>query len=238
MSIETWLGHGTGVVVDPEGLVLTAAHVVPDDEAHVRFEDAPELHRARVVHRDQVQDVALLRVDTAPRVSCPLPAASTTPDQVVLAFGRDESGRLHWTAGRVFVPRISLPIHFAEPREGDGRYFRDAVLHTAPRVPGDSGGPVVDLQGRLVGIDVLANPGELTLAVPATSEPRPPPAVEEAVDLAIEGLLQAAVQRNPAGADRYAEIARGVRDEALRRPPHEAVRWAYAEFLRRLRQTV
>ncbi len=230
VAVETWFGQGSGIVVHPDGLVLTAAHVVPGDQAVVVFYDPPERIEARVLLRNPVQDFVVLRLRSPTPVPHPHIAAGALPRQTVLAFGRDDRGALHWSAGEVLIPRIALPIDFAEPRPHDGRYFRDAVVHRAPCFPGDSGGPLVDLQGRLVGIDLIAREGEATVAIPAAPfapwfdaladgdpvpslQPTPPPGRQEAVELFLHSLPEP------------------IRTQAQVLPPDVAIPWAWRALL-------
>jgi serine protease Do len=173
-------GHGSGVVI-ADGHVLTSAHNLRRDETTVSFADGRrETGSVAAVEADL--DLAVLAVDTgdAPAISWePTPAAGqsgasgeTGPsgaDPVAGALGigtpvvalANPGGRgLRATLGFVSSGGRS----FRGPR---GRRIRGAIEHTAPLPRGSSGGPLVDRDGNLLGINSLRLDGGLILAVPA-----------------------------------------------------------------------
>lgn len=153
-------GRGSGVVV-AGGRVLTAAHALRRDEVTLTFRDGRHAP-ARLAAADADADVAVLLADTGDVT--PLP---WRPDDAPLAIGdpvvalADPGGRgLRATLGWV----SSTGRRFRGPR---GRWITGAIEHTAPLPSGSSGGPLVDLEGRLAGINSLRLEGGLILATPA-----------------------------------------------------------------------
>ena len=148
--IETPDGLGTGWVIG-DGLIVTNEHVVRDEEAvTVRHAFLPPF-RADVVFTDAVLDVAFLSYNTAVTTMEALPTRGVTPDNVgetlfVLGYSRygvQENG----TVGGAALKRgvLSAIVGFGDQ---GGRQLRiDAVVD-----PGDSGGPVLDTLGRVVGM--------------------------------------------------------------------------------------
>lgn len=165
-------GMGTGVVICP-GQVLTVAHALArrrrrgrgvrdatgDPETTVTFADGA--HRtATLAGRDTDLDLAVLNVDTADAPALPPAPDAPPPDigQAVLALA-DPGGRgLRVTHGFVSSAGRSL-------RGPGGRRLAGAIEHTAPLPSGSSGAPLLDLEGRLLGLNTVRAPGGLILAL-------------------------------------------------------------------------
>jgi serine protease Do len=154
-------GRGSGVVI-ADGRVLTNAHVLRGDEVAVRRPDG-EVALGRVAGLDADLDVAVLTVDTgdAPAVAWdPVVVEELRPGQPVFALA-DPGGRgLRTTFGLVTATGRS----FRGPR---GRRIGGSIEHSAPLPRGSSGGPLVDAEGRLLGINSVRLEGGLLLALPA-----------------------------------------------------------------------
>jgi serine protease Do len=153
-------GFGSGVVI-AEGQVLTNAHNLRRDEVTVTFADGRRA-TGGVAGVDRDLDLAVLSVDTAGA-----PAIRWDPDGApgigtpVIALANPGARGLRATLGFVSSEGRS----FRGPR---GRRVRDAVEHTAALPRGSSGGPLVDADGNLLGLNSLRLDGGLILAVPAT----------------------------------------------------------------------
>jgi serine protease Do len=154
-------GRGSGVVV-AEGRVLTNAHVLRGDEVAVTRSDGQVVH-GRVAGTDADLDVAVIEVDTGavPAVTWdPARLDSVAAGLPVFALA-DPGGRgLRTTLGLVTATGRS----FRGPR---GRRIGGSVEHSAPLPRGSSGGPLVDAEGRLLGINTVRLEGGLILALPA-----------------------------------------------------------------------
>ncbi len=157
-------GRGAGVVIG-SGQVLTSAHNLRGEEATVTFADGRSA-RATVKGVDPDGDLAVLAVDTgdvAPvgwseAVSADGPAIGAPVFALAVPPG---GGGIRATFGLV----SARGRRFRGPR---GRLITDGIEHTAPLGRGSSGGPLVDTNGQLVGINTH-RPGEgLYLALPAT----------------------------------------------------------------------
>jgi serine protease Do len=139
-----WRG-GSGIVLE-KGKVLTNAHNLHGEEIHVYFADGRSVDGS-VLGVDADGDLAVIGVDTGD--AAPLAWGDGTALGIgspVIAVGNPNGQGLRVTAG--FVSGIGRS--FRGPR---GRRVAGAVEHTAPLMPGSSGGPIVDGEGRLLGIN-------------------------------------------------------------------------------------
>jgi serine protease Do len=154
-------GLGSGVVI-AEGQVLTNAHNLRRDEVAVSFADGRRA-TGEVAGVDRDLDLAVLSVDTGDA-----PAITWEPDGApgigtpVIALANPGGRGLRATLGFVSSEGRS----FRGPR---GRRVRGAVEHTAALPRGSSGGPLVNADGNLLGLNSIRLDGGLILAVPATS---------------------------------------------------------------------
>lgn len=155
-------GRGSGVVVGPDR-VLTNAHVLRGEEVAVRVSDADETAHGKVAGIDVDLDLAVVRVDTGavePIRWEPDVLGSVRVGTPIFALA-DPGGRgLRVTAGFVTANNRSF-------RGPGGRRIRGSIEHSAPLPRGASGGPLVDLQGRLLGLNAVRLEGGLIIAVPA-----------------------------------------------------------------------
>jgi serine protease Do len=153
-------GVGSGVVIAP-GRVLTNAHNLRHDEVTVTFLDG---HRqaGRVAASDPDLDLAVIDVDTGDVEPVQwAPAAAEVPlGRTVLALANPGGRGLRVTPGFV----SSAARSFRGPR---GRRITGAIEHTAPLPRGSSGGPLIDTDGRLLGINSVRVDSGLILAIPA-----------------------------------------------------------------------
>ncbi|MGH7225367.1 MAG: DegQ family serine endoprotease [Gemmataceae bacterium] len=137
-------GLGSGVIVSPDGYILTNNHVVGDAESiHVTLMDKREF-TAKVIGKDAKTDLALIKIDTKD----PLPAAvlgdsdQTQIGDWVIAIGNPFGFSLTVTAG----------IVSAKGRILGGAY--DDYLQTDASInPGNSGGPLFNTHGQVIGIN-------------------------------------------------------------------------------------
>lgn len=153
-------GSGSGIIWRSNGIVLTNAHVVGDrDQVTVLFHDDRELP-ARVIARDPVLDLAALSVDAIglPAVEIGV-SSSIRVGELVLAVGNPWGQRGVVTAGIV----SALGEIETSWREGKAEYVRSDVR----LAPGNSGGPLLDAEGRVIGINAMIFGGDLSVAIPS-----------------------------------------------------------------------
>jgi serine protease Do len=159
-------GQGSGVVIAP-GRVLTNAHVLRGEELAVSFAGRETVH-GRVAGADLDLDLAVVAADTGdtePVAWDPEIVDAVGIGTPVLALADPGARGLRVTVGFVSSARRA----FQRPR---GRRVAGAIEHSAPLPLGSSGGPLVDGQGRLVGINTVRLQGGLILALPADAAMR------------------------------------------------------------------
>lgn len=155
------IGIGSGVIIDPDGLVLTNNHVIAGaDEVEVTLSDERQFE-AEVVGADPETDIAVLRLVD---VEEPLPAATLGRSDdllvgdYVIAIGNPFGLALTVTAG---IVSATARVIGTSP-------FDDFLQTDAAINPGNSGGPLFDLEGRVIGVNTaIVAPGEgIGFAVP------------------------------------------------------------------------
>jgi len=146
-------GQGSGIILDRNGLIVTNNHVIDDaNQVRVSLKDG-RTFTGEVVGSDEATDVAVIRVDASD-----LPAAvlgdseALRVGQFVLAIGN----ALALPGG----PTVSMGVLSAKGRPLPGSDFIfEGLLQTDAAVnPGNSGGPLADLDGRIIGITTLMIP--------------------------------------------------------------------------------
>jgi S1-C subfamily serine protease len=163
-------GGGSGVVITPDGFLLTSAHVVGRGSSRVRasFTDGRELP-LRLVGADPLSDLAVLRADEPAPAAAPLgDAADLRVGQLVVAIGNPHGFESSVTAGVVSALGRSLPTRAG----GTMRVVDDVIQTDAALNPGNSGGALVDGRGRVVGINTAVAGVGLGLAVPVNATTR------------------------------------------------------------------
>ncbi len=137
---------GSGVVISPDGYILTANHVVEGaDEVKVAIDDGKKEYTAKVIGTDPPTDVAILKID-AKNLSAITLADSDQLEvgDIVLAIGNP------FGVGQT----VTMGIVSALGRSGLGfNGYEDFIQTDAAINPGNSGGALVDAEGRLVGIN-------------------------------------------------------------------------------------
>jgi len=141
-------GAGSGVMITPDGYILTNNHVVAQaSQLEVTLADGSTA-TAAAVGRDPATDLALVRVSS--QSALPFAAlgssASLRPGQFVIAIGNPFGFQSTVSTGVVSALGRSL-------RSPDGRLIENVIQHTAPLNPGNSGGPLVDAHGQIIGIN-------------------------------------------------------------------------------------
>ncbi len=151
-------GSGSGVIWDSTGLILTNAHVLRGKAPRVALWDG-RAFPATVHSRDERRDLASLRVNTFGLPAAPSGDSSALRvGELVMAVGNPMG----------FVGALTTGVvHAVGPLRGLGR--RAWVQADVRLAPGNSGGPLADAQGRVVGLNTMIVAGGLALAVPSNT---------------------------------------------------------------------
>jgi S1-C subfamily serine protease len=140
-------GEGSGLIVAPDGYILTNSHVVRGaSEVVATFVDGSQAS-GRVAGDDPATDLALVRVPTDRAEHALLSTGQKPrPGQLVIAIGNPLGFDATVSTGVVSALGRSL----SGP---NGQLIDDVIQHTAPLNPGNSGGPLVAANGRVLGIN-------------------------------------------------------------------------------------
>lgn len=154
---EKTSGVGTGVVINADGAILTAHHVVDGALAiRVSFADGTEA-TARIISAEPENDIAVLMADRSPEVIVPAVMGSTGSLRVgdeAFAVGHPLGLAGSMSAGVISGLDRSIPVP-------GGRTLEGLIQFDAAVNPGNSGGPLLNRNGQVIGIvTALANPSE------------------------------------------------------------------------------
>jgi len=147
---------GSGFLIDDEGHILTNYHVIEDSvKVYVMFQDKKE-YPARVLDIDPFIDIALLKVDL-PAEELPTPMELGDSDQLrigetTLAFGNPFGNFINDPKPTVTKGVVSATNRSFRPDQNN-RVYLDMIQTDAAINPGNSGGPLVDGNGRVIGVN-------------------------------------------------------------------------------------
>jgi serine protease Do len=151
-------GGGAGTIWHPAGLIVTNAHVVGRGPVQVILPGGRALP-AELLAADPECDLAALRIEAQGLAAIPLAdSRAVRPGQWVMALGHPFGVQGAATAGVVIGAGAALPE--MPPSR------RDWLVVSLHLRPGHSGGPMVDAQGRLIGINTMMNGPDVGLAIP------------------------------------------------------------------------
>ncbi len=169
-SKEERTGVGSGVVYREDGYILTNDHVVADSkELRVRFRDGRSF-LGTVIGRDPLLDLAVIRVEATGLTPVVMQGADELRvGQSVIAIGNPLGQDYSVTTGIISALNRDLLVDPKENRYLEQLIQTDALIH-----PGNSGGPLLDLKGGVIGINtamIKGAPG-LGFAIPSSQAGR------------------------------------------------------------------
>jgi serine protease Do len=143
-------GIGTGVLISPDGYIVTNNHVVDGAvDINVTLKDRRIMH-AKLIGTDPLTDLAVIKIEGNNFPNAPWGnSTELRPGQTVLAFGNPFGFR--FTVTRGIVSGLNRPNPFSQNRRSPGSFIQtDAAIN-----PGNSGGPLVDARGEVIGINTF-----------------------------------------------------------------------------------
>jgi S1-C subfamily serine protease len=155
--------HGAGVIWRADGIIVTNRHVIREDRVDVVLDDGRQL-TGIVAARHPDRDLAVVKIAADELPAVRLGDSSTVrPGQIVIAVGHPPGYRSAATAGIVVAAGQAATLE--GPRTGDWLQT-DVTLR-----PGNSGGPLVDARGGVIGINTMVS-GRLALSIPSSAVER------------------------------------------------------------------
>lgn len=150
---------GTGFIVEPNGLVLTNKHVVAAENARYRviLKDGTD-YEVQEIHRDPFVDLAILKIDASGLPTVTLGDSSNLKvGQTAVAIG-NALGKFSNTVTVGVISGIGRGVT-ASSGFGQSEVLDDVIQTDAALNPGNSGGPLLNLSGEVVGINVATTSG-------------------------------------------------------------------------------
>lgn len=148
------IGGGSGFIVHPDGLVLTNKHVVFDTDAEytVITQDEKE-YPGKVVSCDPINDIAVVKINATGLPSVRLGnSGKLEPGQTVIAIG-NALGLFSNTVSKGIISGLSRKISASLGQGGQMEHLRGVLQTDVAINQGNSGGPLIDLDGEVIGIN-------------------------------------------------------------------------------------
>jgi S1-C subfamily serine protease len=159
LALQNGSAAGTGVVLAKNGEVMTNNHVIRGATTiKVVVPATKRTYTATVLGYNIIDDIALLKLQGASNLATVTTGSSATlkVGQATRAVGNaNGGGKLVITTGRITARSRTITIN---DESGDVTQLKGLIETSARLVPGDSGGPLLDASGRVIGIDAAGSP--------------------------------------------------------------------------------
>lgn len=150
-SGQTAEGFGSGIIYTDNGYILTNAHVVEGATSISVTDYSGKEYKASLIGEDSQSDTAVIKIDAVDLVPAEFgTSASVVPGDYVIAIGTPYAENLSHTATEGMVSALRQSMNF--PELG---YTLDLIQHDAPINSGNSGGPLVNVYGQVIGINSI-----------------------------------------------------------------------------------
>lgn len=165
------VGAGSGFIVSTDGLVLTNKHVVSDSSAdYTVFTNDGQKYKAKVLALDPVQDLAVIKIQSTSKTFQPVVLGDSSGIQIgqtAIAIG-NALGQFNNTVSVGVVSGLQRTIS-ASDQTGDVSETLEGIIQTDAAInAGNSGGPLLNLKGEVIGIDTAMAQGaqDIGFAIP------------------------------------------------------------------------
>ncbi len=169
------VGGGSGCIVDPNGLVLTNKHVIDDVAAeYTAILNDGRRFPAKILSRDPINDIAILKIDALKLPFLKLGDARTLElGQSVIAIG-NALGMFKNTVSLGIVSGLSRAVTAQIDPATPQQEMRGLIQTDAAINPGNSGGPLVDGDGRVIGVNaaIISGAQSIGFAIPVNTAER------------------------------------------------------------------
>ncbi|MBI2054970.1 MAG: trypsin-like peptidase domain-containing protein [Candidatus Sungbacteria bacterium] len=208
------VGYGSGFIISSDGLILTNKHVVIDADAEYTITTAAEdRYTAKVLARDPLNDVAILKIEENNLPTAELgDSGKILLGQSVIALG-NALGEFKNSASAGIISGLSRFITAFSDGDGAPEHLRGLIQTDAAINPGNSGGPLVNLTGEVIGINsaMVFGASNIGFAIPVNK------AKKDLADIKKFGYL-----KKPYLGVRYIPISQGLK-EKLKLPVEKGV---------------
>ena len=153
-------GVGSGVILTPDGYIVTNDHVV-DGATQIRVTlNDRRIFTAKMIGEDKLNDLAVIKIDAHDLTSVPWgDSTKVKPGETVLAFG-NPFGNFPFTVTRGIISGLDRPNPYRDDPRKPGAFIQtDAAIN-----PGNSGGPLVNAYGEVIGINTFIISGSGSFA--------------------------------------------------------------------------
>lgn len=151
------VGAGTGIVIDPNGVVLTNNHVISGATDITAFAVGNgQTYAVDVIGYDRTQDIAVLQLRGASGLPTAAIGGQATVGEPIVALGNvnGQGGTPNAVAGKVVA--LNQSVSATDTLTGAQENLGGLIQADAPIKPGDSGGPMVNNAGQVIGVDTAA----------------------------------------------------------------------------------
>ncbi|OBH59080.1 S1C family serine protease [Mycobacterium sp. E2479] len=151
------VGAGTGIVIDPNGVVLTNNHVISGATDISAFDVGNgQTYAVDVVGYDRTQDIAVLQLRGASGLPTAAIGGEATVGQPIVALGNvgGQGGTPNAVTGKIVA--LNQSVSATDTLTGAQESLGGLIQADAPIKPGDSGGPMVNSAGQVIGVDTAA----------------------------------------------------------------------------------
>jgi S1-C subfamily serine protease len=150
---------GTGMVISSSGEVITNNHVIENaGRIRVKIGDSGSSHSAKVLGYNVKEDIALLKVDGVSNLKTIATDTSPSVGESVVALGNGGGRGATSDVASGSVTALGEAITVSD-LTGGGQRLTNLIRISAPLQPGDSGGPLIDADGEVIGVNTAASSG-------------------------------------------------------------------------------